>query len=162
MNKHLLRLFIWPQAQRTACAPLAFLSTANLFFVCFLFFAWYFSLSAKKYTPKLFNSMVEVNGIEPMTPCLQSRCSPSWATPPCISFPKQWWVWMGSNHRPPPYQDGALTNWATDPNPFSCSGPWPLADKLWQTEGPLDAFSASWCFCILLKNKPISVDTWTK
>ena len=21
-----------------------------------------------------------------------------------------WWVWMGSNHRPPPYQDGALTN----------------------------------------------------
>ena len=26
--------------------------------------------------------MVEMNGIEPMTPCLQSRCSPSWATPP--------------------------------------------------------------------------------
>ena len=22
----------------------------------------------------------------------------------------QWWVWMGSNHRPPPYQDGALTS----------------------------------------------------
>ena len=22
----------------------------------------------------------------------------------------RWWVWMGSNHRPPPYQDGALTN----------------------------------------------------
>ncbi|SMB25391.1 protein of unknown function [Sterolibacterium denitrificans] len=21
-----------------------------------------------------------------------------------------WWVWMGSNHRPPPYQDGALTS----------------------------------------------------
>ena len=21
-----------------------------------------------------------------------------------------WWVWMDSNHRPPPYQDGALTN----------------------------------------------------
>ena len=28
------------------------------------------------------NKLVEVNGIEPMTPCLQSRCSPSWATPP--------------------------------------------------------------------------------
>ena len=21
-----------------------------------------------------------------------------------------WWVWMDSNHRPPPYQDDALTN----------------------------------------------------
>ena len=29
--------------------------------------------------------VVEMNGIEPMTPCLQSRCSPSWATPPNIS-----------------------------------------------------------------------------
>ena len=28
--------------------------------------------------------LVEMNGIEPMTPCLQSRCSPSWATPPHI------------------------------------------------------------------------------
>ena len=26
-----------------------------------------------------------------------------------------WWVWLVSNQRPPPYQDGALTNWATDP-----------------------------------------------
>jgi hypothetical protein len=26
---------------------------------------------------------------------------------PCAS---NWWVWMDSNHRPPPYQDGALTN----------------------------------------------------
>ena len=24
--------------------------------------------------------------------------------------PDKWWVWMDSNHRPPPYQDGALTN----------------------------------------------------
>jgi hypothetical protein len=23
---------------------------------------------------------------------------------------RAWWVWMGSNHRPPPYQDGALTS----------------------------------------------------
>ena len=22
----------------------------------------------------------------------------------------KWWVWMESNHRPPPYQDGALTS----------------------------------------------------
>ena len=26
--------------------------------------------------------MVEMKGIEPLTPCLQGRCSPSWATPP--------------------------------------------------------------------------------
>ena len=26
--------------------------------------------------------MVEMMGFEPMTPCLQGRCSPSWATPP--------------------------------------------------------------------------------
>ena len=26
-----------------------------------------------------------------------------------------WWVWLGSNQRPPPYQDGALTSGATDP-----------------------------------------------
>ena len=23
---------------------------------------------------------------------------------------KPWWVWLDSNQRPPPYQDGALTN----------------------------------------------------
>ena len=30
----------------------------------------------------LFSHLVEIIGIEPMTPCLQSRCSPSWAIPP--------------------------------------------------------------------------------
>ena len=34
------------------------------------------------YKPKL----VEIIGIEPMTPCLQSRCSPSWAIPPWFTF----------------------------------------------------------------------------
>ena len=29
-----------------------------------------------------FCSLVEMMGFEPMTPCLQGRCSPSWATPP--------------------------------------------------------------------------------
>ena len=28
--------------------------------------------------------MVEDDGIEPTTPCLQSRCSPSWANPPFV------------------------------------------------------------------------------
>ena len=27
--------------------------------------------------------LVEMMGFEPMTPCLQGRCSPNWATPPC-------------------------------------------------------------------------------
>ena len=27
-------------------------------------------------------TVVEMSGIEPLTPCLQGRCSPSWATPP--------------------------------------------------------------------------------
>ena len=32
--------------------------------------------------------LVEMMGFEPMTPCLQGRCSPNWATPPyCRSFP---------------------------------------------------------------------------
>ena len=30
--------------------------------------------------------LVEIKGIEPLTPCLQSRCSPSWAKPPYSSF----------------------------------------------------------------------------
>ena len=29
--------------------------------------------------------LVEMRGLEPLTPCLQSRCSPSWATPPLFS-----------------------------------------------------------------------------
>ena len=29
-----------------------------------------------------YSSLVEMMGFEPMTPCLQGRCSPSWATPP--------------------------------------------------------------------------------
>ena len=31
---------------------------------------------------RTFRSLVEMMGFEPMTPCLQGRCSPSWATPP--------------------------------------------------------------------------------
>ena len=29
-------------------------------------------------------SLVEMMGFEPMTPCLQGRCSPNWATPPNV------------------------------------------------------------------------------
>jgi hypothetical protein len=44
----------------------------------------------------------------------QLSYSPNAATRPQLSRPdsvtNRWWVWMDSNHRPPPYQDGALTN----------------------------------------------------
>ena len=89
---------------------------------------------------------MEMMGFEPMTPCLQGRCSPNWATPPYVLrfakfrfFPSSlfqkipqnwtmkqrlpilnsfWWVRKDSNLRPPPYQDDALTDWATDPKPI--------------------------------------------
>ena len=35
------------------------------------------ALSQLSYNPKDIRLMVEVNGIEPLTLCLQSRCSPS-------------------------------------------------------------------------------------
>ena len=54
-------------------------------------------------------NLVEPGGIEPPTPCLQSRCSPSWAMAPL----QNWWVWEDLNCRPHPYQGCALTNWAT-------------------------------------------------
>ena len=37
-----------------------------------------------------FFELVEMMGFEPMTPCLQGRCSPNWATPPCGS--EEWIV----------------------------------------------------------------------
>ena len=35
----------------------------------------------------LFTTTMEMMGFEPMTPCLQGRCSPNWATPPCSPGP---------------------------------------------------------------------------
>ena len=58
--------------------------------------------------------MVEANGIEPMTSCLQSTRSPNWATPP-FQYSELWWAKEDSNLRPHAYQACALTNWATSP-----------------------------------------------
>ena len=41
--------------------------------------------------------LVEIIGIEPMTPCLQSRCSPSWAIPPY-----EVWLVVGPSGLEPP------------------------------------------------------------
>ena len=68
------------------------------------------------------SSLVEVRGFEPLTPCLQGRCSPSWAIPPgqfYIYFSQEllsWkWGWEDLNLRPHAYQACALTSWATTP-----------------------------------------------
>ena len=48
---------------------------------------------------------MEVTGIEPATPCLQSRCSNQ------LSYtPEKTWVWEDLNLRPLPYQSSALTS----------------------------------------------------
>ena len=36
------------------------------------------------------SGLVEMMGFEPMTPCLQGRCSPNWATPPYWGFHGHW------------------------------------------------------------------------
>ena len=47
-----------------------------------------FDLRFKSYEPlRFFQPMVEMKGFEPLTPCLQGRCSPNWATPPYLRFP---------------------------------------------------------------------------
>ena len=69
---------------------------------------------------------VEITGFEPVTPCLQSRCSTrlsyipmrgprrahgsTSAAPNRSAGPPGWWAQVDSNHRPPGYQPGALTN----------------------------------------------------
>ena len=90
-------------------------------------------------------SCMEIKRFELLTPCVQGRCSPSWAKSP---FMKQdarnkmqekilsprihlWWYsllllvsWLlplawaqvDSNHRPRAYQARALTGWAMSPN----------------------------------------------
>ena len=67
--------------------------------------------------------LVELRRIELLTPCLQSKCSPSWATAPL-----KWWAQKDSNLRPQSYQGCALTNWAMGPRLSvcitACAMPW--------------------------------------
>ena len=43
-----------------------------------------FNLRSKLRLPADACPLVEMMGFEPMTPCLQGRCSPNWATPPLV------------------------------------------------------------------------------
>ena len=43
-------------------------------------------------------------------PACKAGALPAELHPHKRSQREAWWVWMDSNHRPPPYQDGALTN----------------------------------------------------
>ena len=46
------------------------------------FFRFFVPLIPTRHT---FIWLVEMMGFEPMTPCLQGRCSPNWATPPYVA-----------------------------------------------------------------------------
>ena len=71
--------------------------TLERFFEIFTFTKWKFHFGSAKISlaegefhfdevkislQSLWLCLVEMMGFEPMTPCLQGRCSPSWATPP--------------------------------------------------------------------------------
>ena len=84
-------------------------------------------------------AVVEVSGFEPLTSCLQSRRSTSWAIPPlhlsfiswhrsfhnyCLMFNVKcsmglWWAILDLNQGPHPYQGCALTTWANSPKLLS-------------------------------------------
>ena len=59
--------------------------------------------------------LVEMMGFEPMTPCLQGRCSPNWATPPCrlpivlllCSFAFTMNIWMNLVHNRLPLENSS-------------------------------------------------------
>ena len=76
------------------------------------------------------HGFVEIKGFEPLTPCLQGRCSPNWAIPPytdnqiciimeffclCMHNFLMLWGQEDSNLRPHAYQACALTSWAMTP-----------------------------------------------
>ena len=52
--------------------------------------------------------MVEPRGIEPLTPCVQGRCSPSWAM-----TPQTWSEWQDLNLQPSGPKPDALPSCAT-------------------------------------------------
>ena len=58
------------------------------------------------------SNLVELDGIEPTTPCLQSRCSTSELQPRILvqAFHETWWAQVDSNYRPHAYQACALTD----------------------------------------------------
>jgi hypothetical protein len=62
---------------------------------------------------RLRQALVEADGIEPTTPCLQSRCSPTELRPLVLSSTaraRSWWAREDLNFRPHAYQARALTN----------------------------------------------------
>ena len=52
----------------------------------------------------IFRYRMEIKGFEPLTPCLQGRCSPNWATPPfmlieLLTFNKMGFHWIFNFHQ---------------------------------------------------------------
>ena len=121
-------------------------STEELFEIVFYplnFFNWISLISSLLFRYSIFKEqlslsdiwshwvlLVEMRRIELLTPCLQSRCSPSWATPPKymvgtnglepstsrlsgvrsnhLSYAPLWWRLRESNPWPPACKAGAL------------------------------------------------------
>ena len=54
----------------------------NKFFSIYNYLFRFYTLFGFQWTFVRLLTLVEMMGFEPMTPCLQGRCSPSWATPP--------------------------------------------------------------------------------
>ena len=62
------------------------------------------SLSPSRHLKSFGRYLVEIKGIEPLTPCLQSRCSPSWAKPPILVGTNGPEKLVSLYHRPHAYQ----------------------------------------------------------
>ena len=82
-------------------------------FVCFL--TSLLCLSGQGDRSFRFTCVMEMMGFEPMTPCLQGRCSPNWATPPCrlpivlllCSFAFTMNIWMNLVHNRLPLENSS-------------------------------------------------------
>ncbi len=91
--------------------------------------------------PDKCRSLVPRGGIEPPTLRFSVSCSTDWATEASVIFCKKnnkkyWRPRTGSNRRPPAWQAGALTNWATGPWIFlnllvGLHGLEPRTNRLW-------------------------------
>ena len=77
-------------------------------------FGWFFPI----FPCSRFPGMVEMMGFEPMTPCLQGRCSPSWATPPFFGLFASPFFQFGERFYPFPF---LCWHWAIFPGRFQPS-----------------------------------------
>ena len=105
---------------------------------------WLFQEQSKNpWKHKVFKGLELLGGFEPPTSSLPRMRSTYWATAACARLSPHLykkaiallWMWRprtGSNRRPPAWQAGALTNWATGPLLSNCW--WAFTDS---NRGPI-------------------------